>query len=169
MAEQFVKFYYDTFDGKGPTEPKGREALRGLYHDESMLTFETSCVKGTSAIMDQLLGLPFQKVEHVQSTIDAQPTAEGGVVVLVTGALMWNVEVLKDELETTGNGASTIAAFLNTWVGQPNAKMRYSNGRKVLASQSRNSNRLTLTTFPPDYSIIVMELSSQPNTSILFQ
>ncbi|KAG5296854.1 nuclear transport factor 2 [Histoplasma ohiense] len=92
VAEQFVKFYYDTFDGKGPTEPKGREALRGLYYDESMLTFETSCVKGTSAIMDQLLGLPFQKVEHVQSTIDAQPTAEGGVVVLVTGALMVDEE-----------------------------------------------------------------------------
>lgn len=31
QVEQFVKFYYDTFDGKGPTEPKGREALRGLY------------------------------------------------------------------------------------------------------------------------------------------
>ncbi|PGH10425.1 hypothetical protein GX51_00184 [Blastomyces parvus] len=92
QVEQFVKFYYDTFDGKGDVDGKGRDKLRLLYREESMLTFETSCVKGTNAIMEQLLGLPFQKVEHVQSTVDAQPTAEGGVVVLVTGALMVDAE-----------------------------------------------------------------------------
>ncbi|KAL2390490.1 Nuclear transport factor 2 [Blastomyces gilchristii] len=42
--------------------------------------------------MKQLLGLPFQRVKHVQSTIDAQPTEEGGVVVLVIGALMVDEE-----------------------------------------------------------------------------
>ncbi|EEQ83839.1 Nuclear transport factor 2 [Blastomyces dermatitidis] len=92
VAEQFVKFYYDTFDGKGDEEGKGRDKLHLLYREESMLTFETSRVKGTNAIMEQLMGLPFQKVEHVQSTVDAQPTAEGGVVVLVTGALMVDAE-----------------------------------------------------------------------------
>ncbi|OAX84574.1 hypothetical protein ACJ72_01052 [Emergomyces africanus] len=91
VAEQFVEFYYSTFDGKGP-DGKGRDALCAVYRDESMLTFETSCVKGVDAIRDQLMGLPFQKVEHVQSTIDAQPTAEDGVVVLVTGALMVDEE-----------------------------------------------------------------------------
>ncbi|EGE80173.2 nuclear transport factor 2 [Blastomyces dermatitidis ATCC 18188] len=86
VAEHFVKFYYDTFDSDK------REDLSSLYREKSMLTFETSCVQGADAIMKQLLGLPFQRVKHVQSTIDAQPTEEGGVVVLVIGALMVDEE-----------------------------------------------------------------------------
>ncbi|EEH39665.2 hypothetical protein PAAG_01854 [Paracoccidioides lutzii Pb01] len=80
VAQEFVSFYYNTFDTK-------RSALRDLYRPNSMLTFETASVQGTDAIIERLTGLPFQKVTHVQSTIDAQPTEEGGVVVLVTGAL----------------------------------------------------------------------------------
>ncbi|EEH04933.1 nuclear transport factor 2 [Histoplasma capsulatum G186AR] len=85
-AEEFVKFYYETFDGEK------RDGLSTLYRDKSMLTFETSCVQGSDAIIKQLMSLPFQKVQHVHSTIDAQPTEEGGVVVLVIGALMVDEE-----------------------------------------------------------------------------
>ncbi|PGH17773.1 hypothetical protein AJ79_00914 [Helicocarpus griseus UAMH5409] len=81
VADEFVKLYYDTFD-------HDRKDLAPLYRPTSMLTFETNRVQGTEAIVKQLVDLPFQKVEHKRSTVDAQPTEEGGVVVLVTGALM---------------------------------------------------------------------------------
>ncbi|KKZ62640.1 hypothetical protein EMCG_03050 [[Emmonsia] crescens] len=81
VAQEFVKIYYETFDKK-------RTELKALYRTNSMLTFETNCVEGVDAIDEQLVNLPFQKVKHQYSTVDAQPTEEGGVVVLVTGALM---------------------------------------------------------------------------------
>ncbi|KAL8651440.1 MAG: hypothetical protein Q9226_004713, partial [Calogaya cf. arnoldii] len=37
--------------------------------------------------------LPFQKVEHQVSTLDAQPSGpEGGIIVMVTGALLVDEE-----------------------------------------------------------------------------
>jgi Nuclear transport factor 2 (NTF2) domain len=71
-----------------------------------MLTFETTAVQGAQNIMDKLQvrlspaqlaldnltnlqNLPFKKVQHQVATLDAQPsTGEGGILVLVTGALM---------------------------------------------------------------------------------
>ncbi|PKY08173.1 putative nuclear transport factor NTF-2 [Aspergillus campestris IBT 28561] len=86
IAQQFVTFYYQTFDNN-------RENLAGLYRDHSMLTFETSSVQGTAAIIEKLSSLPFQKVQHQVSTFDAQPSnAEGGILVLVTGALLVDEE-----------------------------------------------------------------------------
>ncbi|KAL3493863.1 hypothetical protein BJX62DRAFT_68598 [Aspergillus germanicus] len=82
IAQQFVNFYYQTFDAN-------RSGLAGLYRDNSMLTFETSSVQGVNLIMEKLGGLPFQKVQHQVSTLDAQPSNEqGGILVLVTGALL---------------------------------------------------------------------------------
>ncbi|KAL5338710.1 hypothetical protein BJX70DRAFT_191685 [Aspergillus crustosus] len=86
IAQQFVTFYYQTFDGN-------REGLAGLYRDHSMLTFETSSVQGVASIMEKLGGLPFQKVQHQVATLDAQPSSEqGGILVLVTGALLVDEE-----------------------------------------------------------------------------
>ncbi|KUM59528.1 hypothetical protein ACN42_g7610 [Penicillium freii] len=81
IAQQFVQFYYQTFDGN-------RAGLAGLYRDQSMLTFETSSVQGVSAITEKLSALPFQKVQHQIATFDAQPSSGDGIVVLVTGALL---------------------------------------------------------------------------------
>ena len=71
-----------------------------------MLTFESSAVQGVSGIIDKLKvrhvgesiysraniyveGLPFEKVKHQVSTLDAQPSNEtGGILVTVTGALL---------------------------------------------------------------------------------
>ncbi|KAJ6105668.1 Nuclear transport factor NTF-2 [Penicillium capsulatum] len=53
-----------------------------------MLTFETSSVQGAAAITEKLASLPFQQVRHQIATFDAQPSSEGGIVVLVTGALL---------------------------------------------------------------------------------
>ncbi|KAJ5494037.1 Nuclear transport factor NTF-2 [Penicillium fimorum] len=85
IAQQFVQFYYQTFDGN-------RAGLAGLYRDQSMLTFETSSVQGVAAITEKLSALPFQKVQHQIATFDAQPSSGDGIVVLVTGALLVDEE-----------------------------------------------------------------------------
>ncbi|ETI21325.1 hypothetical protein G647_07671 [Cladophialophora carrionii CBS 160.54] len=82
MGEQFVEFYYKTFDSD-------RTQLAALYRDKSMLTFEKEQFMGTQSILEKLTNLPFQKVQHRIDTTDAQPFNEqGGILVLVTGALM---------------------------------------------------------------------------------
>jgi len=58
-----------------------------------MLTFETDSVLGVNNIIEKLVSLPFQKVKHQVGTINAQPSNEGGgILVMVTGALMVDEE-----------------------------------------------------------------------------
>lgn len=53
------------------------------------MTFETNQVAGTANILEKLVGLPFQKVVHKLSTLDAQPAGESGqILVHVTGQLL---------------------------------------------------------------------------------
>ncbi|KAJ6021309.1 hypothetical protein N7540_006813 [Penicillium herquei] len=85
IAQQFVQFYYNTFD-------ENRAGLLPLYRDHSMLTFETTSCMGAGNIVEKLTELPFQKVRHQIATLDAQPTHGDGVVVLVTGALIVDEE-----------------------------------------------------------------------------
>ncbi|KAJ9191566.1 hypothetical protein DTO166G4_934 [Paecilomyces variotii] len=86
IAQQFVQFYYKTFD-------ENRAGLAALYRDQSMLTFETSSVQGTAGIVEKLTSLPFEKVVHQVTTLDAQPSSEtGGILVMVTGALLVDQE-----------------------------------------------------------------------------
>ncbi|KAI0129467.1 nuclear transport factor 2 [Xylariales sp. AK1849] len=85
VANQFVTFYYSQFDSD-------RKQLSALYRDQSMLTFESSAVMGTSAIVEKLSTLPFQQVKHQVATLDAQPGVNGGVLVLVTGQLLVDEE-----------------------------------------------------------------------------
>ncbi|KAJ5683305.1 hypothetical protein N7462_006470 [Penicillium macrosclerotiorum] len=90
IAQQFVQFYYQTFDAN-------RQGLAPLYRDHSMLTFENSSVQGAGAITEKLgdllqQSLPFQKVQHQIATFDAQPSSENGIIVLVTGALLVDEE-----------------------------------------------------------------------------
>ncbi|KAK5224601.1 Nuclear transport factor 2 [Exophiala xenobiotica] len=82
IAQQFVDFYYKTFD-------TDRAQLAALYRPNSMLTFEKEPFQGTQSILEKLTNLPFNKVQHRVDTTDAQPSNEqGGILVLVTGALM---------------------------------------------------------------------------------
>ena len=82
VATQFVQFYYQQFDSD-------RNQLASLYRDHSMLTFESASVLGTKAIIEKLTSLPFQKVKHELSTLDAQPSpGNAGVLVLITGKLL---------------------------------------------------------------------------------
>ncbi|KAF4441692.1 nuclear transport factor 2 [Fusarium austroafricanum] len=86
VAKQFVEFYYNTFD-------TNRQGLSALYRDQSMLTFESSASLGAQAIGEKLVGLPFQKVKHEVSTLDAQPSNDqGGVIILITGRLLVDEE-----------------------------------------------------------------------------
>ncbi|KAF2473120.1 putative nuclear transport factor 2 [Lindgomyces ingoldianus] len=81
VAKQFVEFYYKTFD-------ENRANLAALYRDNSMLTFEAQPTLGTAAIVEKLQNLPFQQVQHRADTVDSQPSADDGIMVMVTGALM---------------------------------------------------------------------------------
>jgi len=86
VAQQFVEYYYNTFDTSRPN-------LAALYRDHSMLTFESSAVQGAPAILEKLLALPFDKIKHQVTTLDAQPSNEaGGILVMVTGALLVDEE-----------------------------------------------------------------------------
>lgn len=54
-----------------------------------MLTFENSPVQGAAAITEKLVSLPFAKVQHEVTSLDAQPSNEaGGILVLVSGRLL---------------------------------------------------------------------------------
>jgi len=83
VAQQFTNFYYQTFDSD-------RSNLGPLYRDTSMLTFEGSPIQGVSAIIQKLTSLPFQKVQHKVTTLDAQPSSPSvaSLIVNVTGLLV---------------------------------------------------------------------------------
>ncbi|MCJ1399457.1 Nuclear transport factor 2 [Xylographa trunciseda] len=58
-----------------------------------MLTFETAAVQGVTGIIEKLTSLPFSRIKHQVNTLDAQPSNEGGgILVLVTGALLVDEE-----------------------------------------------------------------------------
>ncbi|PFH52459.1 hypothetical protein AMATHDRAFT_2183 [Amanita thiersii Skay4041] len=83
IAQQFTQFYYTTFDAN-------RSNLQSLYRDASMLTWEGTPIQGASAIVEKLVGLPFSKVEHKVTTLDAQPSSPtiASLIVSVTGLLV---------------------------------------------------------------------------------
>ncbi|KAK9470635.1 uncharacterized protein V1510DRAFT_422594 [Dipodascopsis tothii] len=87
LAEEFTRFYYQQFDSD-------RSQLGNLYRGHSMLTFETSQLQGAADIIEKLVSLPFQKVQHRISTLDAQPSSPsmGSVIVMVTGELLVDEE-----------------------------------------------------------------------------
>jgi len=83
ISKQFTDFYYQTFSAD-------RRNLQALYRPESMLTFEGSQFQGAEAIVEKLVSLPFQKVQHKVTTLDAQPssTTVSSLLVSVTGLLL---------------------------------------------------------------------------------
>lgn len=86
VATEFCTFYYQQFDSD-------RTQLGNLYRAESMLTFETSQLQGAKDIIEKLVSLPFQKVSHRVSTLDAQPASPAGdILVMVTGELLIDEE-----------------------------------------------------------------------------
>ncbi|KAL5533385.1 NTF2 [Sanghuangporus sanghuang] len=68
IATQFTQYYYQTFDND-------RSQLGPLYRQESMMTWEGQQVQGVQGIVEKLTSLPFAKVVHTITTIDAQPSS----------------------------------------------------------------------------------------------
>jgi Nuclear transport factor 2 (NTF2) domain len=66
---------------------------RHSQRDPSMLTFEGVQTQGVNSIVEKLVSLPFQKVAHRISTVDAQPSNPNNqsIVVTVTGQLLVSV------------------------------------------------------------------------------
>lgn len=51
------------------------------------MTFEGQQMMGRAKIMEKIQGLTFQKIQHILTAIDVQPTLDGGVLVVVLGQL----------------------------------------------------------------------------------
>ncbi|KAI6007831.1 nuclear transport factor 2 [Pisolithus marmoratus] len=88
IAKTFTEFYYQTFD-------TNRSQLVALYKDESMLTWEGQQILGVNAIIEKLTTLPFGKVQHQVTTVDAQPSVPNtaNLIVSVTGFLLVDDDV----------------------------------------------------------------------------
>ncbi|KIO23371.1 hypothetical protein M407DRAFT_244800 [Tulasnella calospora MUT 4182] len=80
IANQFVQFYYNTFD-------TNRAALGSLYRESSSLTWEGRTFSATNNIVEHFTSLPFEKVAHQVTTLDAQAASPASLIVMVTGAL----------------------------------------------------------------------------------
>lgn len=81
VGRAFVDHYYNLFDND-------RSSLASLYQPTSMLTFEGQKIVGVEDITCKLNNLPFGNCKHIISTIDSQPSAYGGgIVVFVSGSL----------------------------------------------------------------------------------
>ncbi|GAW02545.1 nuclear transport factor 2 [Lentinula edodes] len=82
IAQQFVQFYYSTFDSD-------RSNLSSLYRPGSMLTWEGTPIQSAASIIEKLTSLPFSKVQHKVETLDAQPSSPTtpSIIVAVTGLL----------------------------------------------------------------------------------
>ncbi|KAJ2477073.1 Nuclear transport factor 2 [Coemansia sp. RSA 2131] len=87
VAKEFVTYYYQTFDSD-------RKSLLPLYRDVSMLTWEGTQLQGAPNIVEKIVSLPFQRIAHKVTTIDAQPSLPNtnSVIINVTGQLMFDDE-----------------------------------------------------------------------------
>lgn len=79
-----MKQYYAIFDG----EREGREKLVIFYHAElSLMSFEGVQVQGAAQILEKIKNLSFTKIVRAITTVDCQPTFDGGVLVNILGQL----------------------------------------------------------------------------------
>ena len=51
------------------------------------MTFEGQQMQGAAKIMEKISSLTFQKIAHVITAVDSQPTFDGGVLINVLGQL----------------------------------------------------------------------------------
>ncbi|KAK6539215.1 Nuclear transport factor 2 [Orbilia ellipsospora] len=87
IAEQILEYYYSTFD-------EDRSKLEPLYRQTSIFSFSGTGVKatGTTAIIEALKDLPFQKLVRNRQHIDVHPLHpfrqdNSDILVLVCGTL----------------------------------------------------------------------------------
>ncbi|XP_062501047.1 nuclear transport factor 2-like [Corticium candelabrum] len=80
IAGQFVTSYYQIFDAD-------RSQLGQFYRLDSKLSFEGDERQGAANILEKLMSLPFQVVQHVGTTVDAQLLDGYGLLIFVLGQL----------------------------------------------------------------------------------
>ncbi|KAJ2821767.1 Nuclear transport factor 2 [Coemansia furcata] len=87
IAKQFADYYYQAFDSD-------RNNLAPLYRDASMMSWEGTQMQGAKNIVEKLVSLPFQRVVHKVTTIDAQPSLPNvnALIIAVTGQLLVDEE-----------------------------------------------------------------------------
>jgi len=84
IGQSFVKQYYASFDANSAS----RANVANFYHAElSLMSFEGVQMQGSVAIMEKIQGLTFTKIQRVITTVDCQPTFDGGVLINVLGQL----------------------------------------------------------------------------------
>ncbi|KAI8616771.1 putative nuclear transport factor 2 [Chytriomyces sp. MP71] len=85
VAKGFTEYYYNAFD-------TNRAGLAPLYRDVSMLTYEDKQFVGAQNIVAHLAGLPFQRIKHVVTKCDAQPShpTNGSILITVMGQLQFD-------------------------------------------------------------------------------
>jgi ketosteroid isomerase-like protein len=80
LGEQFVTAYYQAFAAS-------KTSVISFYNDTAYMSFEGKEMQGKAAISQHLEGLPFEKIQHVPTTIDAQQIDQTGALICVTGQL----------------------------------------------------------------------------------
>ena len=55
--------------------------------EQSLMTFEGEQRQGSVKIMEKFAGLTFQKIAHLITAVDCQPTFDGGILINVLGQL----------------------------------------------------------------------------------
>ena len=51
------------------------------------MTFEGQQMQGSAKIMEKINSLTFQKIQHLITAVDCQPTFDGGILINVLGQL----------------------------------------------------------------------------------
>ncbi|BFZ19322.1 hypothetical protein BsWGS_22361 [Bradybaena similaris] len=88
IGKQFVGQYYVVFDNKDI-----RSQVAAMYHPtDALLTFEGQQFQGVEAIAEKMKTIPIDNMFRQITTIDCQPTIDGGVLVNVIGQLKNNAE-----------------------------------------------------------------------------
>merc|ERR1711953_316066 len=83
IGRAFTTQYYAMFDNQAT-----RANLVNLYNaDQSLMTFEGTQIQGAAKIMEKIQSLTFQKIAHVITAVDCQPTFDGGILINVLGQL----------------------------------------------------------------------------------
>ncbi|KAH8412388.1 hypothetical protein KR009_001647 [Drosophila setifemur] len=83
IGKGFVQQYYAIFD-----DPANRANVIHFYSTaDSFMTFEGQQIQGALKIVEKVKSLSFQKINRVITTVDSQPTFDGGVLINVLGRL----------------------------------------------------------------------------------
>lgn len=83
IGESFIQQFYAMLDNNDT-----RLQVGNFYSEtNSLMTFEGTQLMGRAKIVEKFQSLTFQKIQHVITVVDAQPTFDGGVLVNVLGQL----------------------------------------------------------------------------------